>query len=266
MRLLPQKPLNVSDRTVRSVWIFVGVLTVVVVISMLVWLVLHSIQLSNANEDLAGKFEISDAERAKLSERLDAEEADSAKLKKGSVALAEQVERLGGKPVVDPANPSAPPVALGPTDAQVRAAIKVICAGEQSLCSPTQAQVKVALTAICGGTCRGKDAEPPKDGRDGNDGQDGPAATDAQIDAAVARVCGEDACRGPGPTDQQVDDRIAAYCTNGGDCGEKGEKGDTGSVTPGDYTCPEGQWITAIHVAEGGAMTVDCSPLIGRGD
>ena len=265
MRLLPQKPLDVSDHTVRRVWIFVVALTVVVVLGMLFWLV----RLSNDGEaDDRAIAELA-ADRAKLSQRLDAQEKTSAEHKEASVALAEQVERLGGKPVVDPADPSAAPRVLVPTNAQVLAAVKVICAGEQSICSPTPAQIKAALTAICGGTCRGKDAETPPSGRDGNDGQDGQDATDAQVDAAVARYCGESGCRGPGPTDQQVDDRIAAYCTNGGDCGEKGEKGekgDTGSVTPGDYTCPDGEWITAIHVAEGGSMTVDCAPLIGRGD
>jgi hypothetical protein len=261
MRLLPENPPNITERAVRRAWTVVGVLAVIVLVVTVIGLV----RLSDSNESLTNKVEQSDADRAELSERLDREEADSAKQKKASVALAAQVERLGGKPVVDPANPSAPPVALGPTNAQVRAAIKVICVGEQSLCSPTQAQVKVALAAICG-DCRGEDAETPANGRDGNDGQDGPGATDAQIDAAVARVCAEDGCRGPGPTDQQVDERIAAYCTNGGDCGQDGKDGANGSVTPGDYTCPDGQWITAIHVAEGGAMTVDCSPLIGRGD
>lgn len=260
MRLLPQKPLNVSDRTVRGVWIFVGALTVIVVICMLVWLVLHSIQLDNENEDLAGKFEISDAERAKLSERLDAEEADSAKLKKGSVALAEQVERLGGKPVVDPANPSAPPRALGPSDAQVRAAVRVICADEQSMCSPTPAQVKVAVAAICaGGACRGepgRDAETPADGQDGQD------ATDAQVDAAVARYCGEDNCRGPGPTDQQLDDRIAAYCSEGDRC--RGEDGKDATFTPSGMDCPEGERVNGVHLLADGSLTVSCAPVIGR--
>ena len=261
MRLFPSTPPDISARAVRRVWIVFGVIVTVFALGGIIWLV----RVSGENATQADAIERLESERSKLSERLDNEEADSAKLKKGSVALAEQVERLGGKPVVDPANPSAPPVALGPTNAQVRAAIKVICAGEQPLCSPTQAQVKAALTAICGGDCRGKDAEPPEDGRDGNDGQDGPGATDAQIDAAVARVCADDGCRGPGPTDQQVDDRLAVFCADGA-CKGDSVKGEPGTVTPGDYTCPDGEWITAIHVAEGGAMTVDCAPLLGRGD
>ncbi|HEY9264389.1 MAG TPA: hypothetical protein VIQ11_07290, partial [Mycobacterium sp.] len=144
--------------------------------------------------------------------------------------------------------------------------VRVICAGSP-ICKPTQAQVKAALVTICG-TCRGKDAEAPGNGRNGTNGTNGQDATDAQVDAAVARHCAEDGCRGPGPTDQQVDDRLAVFCADGACKGEKGDsvKGDTGSVTPGDYACPDGEWITAIHVAEGGSMTVDCAPLIGRGD
>ena len=251
MRLLPENPPQITDRAVRRAWsavVLVAMLVAVGSMGGVLWL-------SSENEDLSGKVTRSDTERAKLSKRLDREEADSAKLKEGSVALAEQVERLGGKPVVDPADPTAPPRALGPTAAQVQDAIKVVCAGEQSLCSPTQAQVRAALAAICG-DCRGKDAAAPRDGRNGSD------ATAAQIDAALARHCVENDCRGPGPTDQQVDERIAARCANDACKGDDGDKGEPGTVTPGDYTCPDGEWITAIHVAEGGAMTVDCSPLL----
>ncbi|HEY9395528.1 MAG TPA: hypothetical protein VIP77_21145 [Jiangellaceae bacterium] len=207
-----------------------------------------------------------DLEQAKTDNaKTNAELADQ---KKDSAALGAQVERLGGKPVVDPpAVTPTPPTqgqrGPGPTDAQVNSAVRVICAGSP-ICKPTQAQVKTALVAICG-TCRGEDAETPAPAPKGDKGDN---ATAAQIDAAVARHCGEDGCRGPGPTDQQVDDRLAVFCADGACKGEKGDsvKGDTGSVTPGDYACPDGEWITAIHVAEGGSMTVDCAPLIGRGD
>ena len=238
---------------------FVALVFVMATIGLAIALISHRV------DTLGAQLEESRTDRTSLRAELVEQEEASEKYLEQMEALAGQVERLGGKPVVDPADPTAPPRALGPTDAQVLDAIEVICAGERSPCSPTKAQITAALTAICG-DCRGEDAAPATDGRNGADGEDAPAVTDAQIDAAVARNCGVEGCRGPGPTDQQVDERIATYCTNGGDCGEKGEKGDTGSVAPGDYTCPEGQWITAIHVAEGGAMTVDCSPLIGRGD
>ena len=259
MRLLPENPPNISERAVRRAWTVVGVLAVIVLVMTVVGLV----RLSNSNEALTDKVERSDAERVKLGKRLDAEEAESAKLKQGSAALGEQVERLGGKPVVDPANPTAPPRALGPTDAQVLDAVKVICAGT-SACVPTKAQVTVALRAICG-DCRGEDgadAKTPADGRDGDDGEDGedaPAVTDAQIDAAVARNCGVDGCRGPGPTDEQLDDRIAAYCAARGDC-----RGKDAVIVPSGMDCPEGERVNGVHLLADGSLTVSCAPLIGR--
>jgi len=258
MRLLPQHPLNVTDHTVRRVWMFVVLLAVAVVVGMLVWM----IQLSSENHDLAGKFESTAAERTELSKRLDKEEKDSAAAQEGLQALFEQVERLGGNPVVDPADPTAPPRALGPTNAQVRDAIKVVCAGDRSLCSPTRAQVTATLRAICG-DCRGEDAEPPADGKDGKDGQDGqdaPAVTGAQIDAALARYCGEDGCRGPGPTDQQIDERIVAYCSSEGDpC-----RGEDATFTPSGMDCPEGERVNGVHLLADGSLTVSCAPLVGR--
>lgn len=177
-----------------------------------------------------------------------------------SQALADQVERLGGKPVVDPGEPAAPiPGPVFATQAQVNEAVSVICAGTSS-CRPTEAQVKTTLRAICG-DCRGddgKDAEPAKDGTDGQDA----TISAEQIDAAVARNCGEDGCRGPGPTDQQLDERIAAYCSQGTNCkGEsvKGDKGEPGSVTPGDYACPDGEYVTKISVTAEGSMVLACA-------
>lgn len=177
--------------------------------------------------------------------------------KEDSIALGEQVKRLGGKPVVDPpATPTQGERGPGPTAAQVQAAVADYCAGDR--CKPTvsRSQVAAAVADYCaGGLCQGKDGTNGGPGTDGTDGANGADGTDG--------------APGPGPTDEQIAAAVAAYCTDGKCRGEKGDSvkgdtGDTGSVTPGDYTCPDGQWITAIHVAEGGAMTVDCSPLIGR--
>ena len=212
-------------------------------------------------DTLATQLQESKDDRTALRAELDDQEKTSADHLEQMKALAEQVERLGGKPVVDPANPSAPPRALGPTNAQVRAAVKVICAGDQSLCSPTRAQVKVALAAICGGDCRGKDAETPANGRNGDDGQDGQDATDAQVDAAVARFCGEDGCRGPGPTVQQLDERIAAYCSEHNDC-----RGKDATFTPSGMDCPEGERVNGVHLLADGSLTVSCAPIIGPSD
>ena len=207
-------------------------------------------------EALDGALEESRTDRSTLHSELNEQEA-------ASQALAEQVKRLGGKPVVDPPDTTTPPPALGPTDAQVLDAVKVICAGT-SACVPTKAQVTVALRAICG-DCRGEDgadAKTPADGRDGDDGEDGedaPAVTDAQIDAAVARNCGVDGCRGPGPTDEQLDDRIAAYCAARGDC-----RGKDAVIVPSGMDCPEGERVNGVHLLADGSLTVSCAPLIGR--
>ena len=207
-------------------------------------------------EALDGALEESRTDRSTLHSELNEQEA-------ASQALAEQVKRLGGKPVVDPPDTTTPPPALGPTDAQVQDAVKVICAGT-SACVPTKAQVTAALRAICG-DCRGEDgadAKTPADGRDGDDGEDGedaPAVTDAQIDAAVARNCGVDGCRGPGPTDEQLDDRIAAYCAARGDC-----RGKDAVIVPSGMDCPEGERVNGVHLLADGSLTVSCAPLIGR--
>lgn len=209
-------------------------------------------------ETLDGALEESRSDRRALHSELDDRKAESQ-------ALADQVERLGGKPVVDPGEPSAPiPGPVFATQAQVNEAVSVICAGTSS-CRPTEAQVKTTLRAICG-DCRGddgKDAEPAKDGTDGQDA----TITAEQIDAAVARNCGEDGCRGPGPTDQQVDDRIAAYCSEGDNCGKDGKDGVDGkdaTFVPSGMDCPEGERVNGVHLLADGSLTVSCAPLIGR--
>lgn len=247
MKLLPEDPPNISERAVRRAWAAVVVLAMIVLAATVIGLV----RLSDTNESLTTKIENSDAERAKLSKRVDDEHA-------AAQALEAQVKRLGGKPVVEPGEPVAGPPGPGPTASQVKAAVADYCAGDR--CKPTvsRSQVAAAVADYCaGGLCQGKDGT---NGGPGADGTDGASGTD-----------GTDGAPGPGPTDEQIAAAVAAYCADGKCRGEKGDsvKGDTGdpgSVTPGDYTCPDGQWIAAIHVVEGGAMTVDCAPLLGRGD
>lgn len=209
--------------------------------------------ISHRVDTLAVQLEESRTDRTSLRAELNEQEA-------ASQALAEQVKRLGGKPVVDPpATPTQGERGPGPTEAQVKAAVADYCAGDR--CKPTvsRSQVAAAVADYCaGGLCQGKDGTNGGPGADGTDGTSGTDGTD-----------GADGAPGPGPTDEQIAAAVEAYCADGkcrGDKGEKGDPGADGSVTPGDYTCPDGQWITAIHVAEGGAMAVDCSPLIGRGD
>jgi len=203
-------------------------------------------------DTLGSQLEESKADRTALRAELEEQEGAAKKHLAQMEALAEQVERLGGKPVVDPANPSAAPRPLGPTDAQVLKAVEVIC-GAKSGCRPTEAQVKTALTTICG-DCRGKDAAPPKDGTNGTNGEDAPAVTAEQIDAAVARNCGDDGCRGPGPTDQQVDDRLAVFCADGNCRGDDGRGIES-------VTCEQGIGRFTFAFTDGTTQTVECSPV-----
>lgn len=134
------------------------------------------------------------------------------------------------------------------------------------------------------------------------DGEDGRPPTDAELDAAVERYCAEDTCdgedgsdgakgdvgdtgpQGPGPTPDQIRIALEAYCAAqpGGSCegatGERGEKGDAGAdstvpgpkgdigpqgtALPGDYNCPEGQFMAGFSVATDGAVTLNCVDLL----
>ncbi|MFE6645652.1 hypothetical protein ACFVJS_03755 [Nocardioides sp. NPDC057772] len=255
MRLFPATPPNISDRTVRWAWIFVGILAGAVVVGMLVWLWRLSSD-SEADDRAIANLE---ADRAKLSKRLDEQQQTSAEQMRASIALAEQVKRLGGKPVVEPGEPAAPIPPLGPTQAQVNTAVSVICAGSRSACRPTDAQVKTTLRAICG-DCRGEDAKPPKDGEDGEDAtpEQIDAAVARQIDAAIARHCGEDGCRGPGPTDQQIDDRLAAYCGAGNCRGQDGRSVES-------VACEQGTGRFTFTYSDGSTQTIECFPAGGVG-
>lgn len=151
--------------------------------------------------------------------------------------LARQVERLGGKPVVEtddleqPAQPSDPPVVAPElTDADVAAAVEAYCAtgicdGEDGAPgeSVTPSQVAAAVAAYCdsNGECRGA---PGQAGTDGTDGQ--PGETGAPGDQGAA---GPQGPAGPGPTGEQIAAAVAAYC--GGDTcrGPAGPQGPAGS-------------------------------------
>lgn len=203
-------------------------------------------------DSLGVQLEESKSDRASLKADLNDQEA-------ASQALAEQVKRLGGKPVVDPvqAPPSTSPNQPSPglTPAQIVAGVDAWCSiGNR--CKPpglTRQQVLAAVAAHCaGGNCQGP---PPRDGKDA------PAITAAQISAGIAAHCANDACSIKGDKGDEGDQGEKG---EKGDTGEKGEKGEPGSVTPGVYTCPDGEWVSALSVAEDGSLALTCSPLIGR--
>lgn len=249
MRLFPKNPPDITDRTVRRVWTVVIVLAVVIVLVGVGWLV----HFSNENEGQAEDIVSLKTERAEISKRLD-EQRDA------SATLAEQVKALGGKPVVTtsgdvvmgPQGPRGP----GVTPAQVRAGVDDWCSvGDR--CKPpgpSRQQLYAAVAAHCAaGNCQGPRGLKGDKGDKGDTGEQGPGVTAAQVSAGINTYCSNDSCRGPkGDTGDK------------GEKGDKGDKGDAGSVAPGTYTCPDGQWVSAIDVATDGLMTLTCAPFIGR--
>lgn len=184
----------------------------------------------------------SQADRRALHSALDKQE-EEAKAQAGAVkALGQQVERLGGKPVVDPSkNP--PLVAPGPTAAQIDAAVKECFASGVCVGKATQAQVNAAVVTYCStrNGCAGKpgaDSDEP-----GPQGETGPAPTAAQIYQAAAEWC-------------SVDDRCK---------GEKGDKGDTGDTGPAgrsieSVSCDQGVGTWTFYYSDGTSQTVQCTP------
>lgn len=199
--------------------------------------------------EMAADLDQTKADNAKINAELNEQESAAS-------ALAEQVKRLGGKPVVDP--PTAPPAAgqrgPGPTEAQVRAAVADYCAGDR--CKPTvsRSQVAAAVADYCaGGLCQAKDGANGGPGKDGTDGADG-----------------ADGAPGPGPTDEQIAAAVEAYCADGKCRGEPGRDGTDGAdgkdatITPSGMDCPEGERVNGVHLLADGSLTVSCAPLIGR--
>lgn len=202
--------------------------------------------------DLRGGLEDATARNTSLEADLNEQEAASA-------ALAEQVKRLGGKPVVDPpvSTPSEGQRDPGPTDAQVEAAVADYCAGNR--CKPTvsRSQVAAAVADYCaGGACRARTGA-RTDGADGTDGTDGQDGTD-----------GKDGAPGPGPTAEQIASAVADYCADGrcsepGKDGKDGADGKDATITPSGMDCPEGERVNGVHLLADGSLTVSCAPLIG---
>lgn len=84
----------------------------------------------------------------------------------------------------------------------------------------------------------GRPGEPGRNGLDGTDGQDGPpGGTGPQGD--------------PGPPGPQGDP---------GPPGQDGQPGKDGTVVPGDYACPAGEYVVAIHVMQDGTVNLECKP------
>ncbi len=139
-----------------------------------------------------------DSERAQEREQIAADRQDKAEA--AAKALTEQVEDLGGRPVIDPEdlekaleNRSG----TAPSASEVSFAVQLYCAdGRCNGKEPTITQVAAAVATYCDsrGQCRGKQGEK------GDDGETivGPPPTAEAVLAAVTNYCdSHDQCRGP---------------------------------------------------------------------
>lgn len=176
-----------------------------------------------------------------LSARLDQSQADRDEFhqqlqqqEKASQTLAKQVRKLGGTPLVSPhvevtAGPSGPAGAVG-------------AAGQRGPAGPAGARGAAG-----------------KDGVDGAPGPAGPSGAPGADGAPGAK--GDPGTKGPagppGPSGPAGAD---------GKDGSAGPAGPAGSVTAGDYTCPASEYVTGIHVATDGSMTLDCASLLAPQD
>ena len=90
---------------------------------------------------------------------------------------------------------------IGPTDAQVAAAVASYCTtnGRCDPKSPSAAQVALAVSEYCStrGECQGPDGNDGNDGATGATGPAGQNATPEQIMSAVQQYCSDGRCRGP---------------------------------------------------------------------
>lgn len=90
----------------------------------------------------------------------------------------------------------------------------------------------------------GRNGQNGSTGEDGVNGVDGVNGSDGQP--------GSPGPPGPeGPPGPQGPD---------GPPGPEGPPGQSGSIAPGDYACPDGEYVVAIHVQQDGAVNLECKP------
>lgn len=170
-----------------------------------------------------------------------------------SPSVVARPERGATGPQGDPGPPGP-----GPTEAQVRAAVREYC-DQDELCNPTEAQVEAAVDAYCADdACAGSEGE---DGTPGEDGQPGADATDAQVDAAVARYCAAQ----PGGSCVGADGEDGSDGARGerGDPGPPGRDGKDGKTFPPiDQRCSKGMVAVGLKIdSPSGTTTLYCEPM-----
>lgn len=146
---------------------------------------------------------------------------------------ATELERVGACKQADVVKDSSPTTvtvtAAGPSDAQVRAAVAAYLRDNPPAPgrAPTDAEVDAAVTRVC--------AAISCQGEKGDPGKDGAGPSDEQVQAQVADYCGRNnGCR---PTTAEVAAAVEAYCNSeGAPCrgipGQPGEPGATGAPAP----------------------------------
>jgi len=165
------------------------------------------------------------ASRAVMQKQLSTQE-------KASRALAKQVRQLGGVPVVTPSTP-----AEGP-------------AGATGAVGPVGPPGP-----------RGPQGSPGPTGKTGATGSTGAAG--ATGTAGSSGTAGKDGAQGPkGDPGPKGDTGPAGPAGPQGPTGPAGADGKDGTVIPGDYLCPSGQYVTAIHVSDTGVVSLDCASLL----
>jgi hypothetical protein len=222
-----------SRRTVHVVW-YVAAALLVVLVAWLIWMVVLTSQRLDDAESTRADREAQVVELVEQQANLSEAAERNSQI---AEALAQQVRRLGERPVAKPeATPQPMPGPAGepgqrgpvgpsgpaPSAAEIQSAVAVYCAsGRCDGRDPTTSQVAAAVVSYCDrrGECRGPRGAPGQDGADGRDGVDGEDGTD-----------GQDGADAPPPTQAQVDAAVARYCdANGGCRGPKGDRGEPGT-------------------------------------
>ncbi len=226
-----------------------------------------------------------DAQRAaSVNARLAADNARRLQSARADVgALAQQVERLGGNPVVTPGEVPVPvqgtPGLPGraPTQAEIQQAVASYCQSTGACTGPagadasvSAAQVAAAVVAYCDprGDCQGPRGAAGEDstvpGPAGAPGRDG---ADSTVPGPQGER-GEIGPPGPPPSAEAVAQAVADFCARPGEpcrgpAGPAGERGAVGPVGPPGPTCPDGfvtEQLTVVTPQGGTRDILTCVP------
>jgi hypothetical protein len=225
-----------SRRTVHVVW-YVAAALLVVLVAWLIWMVVVTSQRLDVAESTRADREAQVVELVEQQANLSEAAEHNSQI---AEALAQQVRRLGERPVAKPEATPEPfpgppgepgqrgpmgPSGPAPSAAEIQSAVAVYCAsGRCDGRDPTATQVAAAVATYCDGRgeCRGPAGSDGQDGADGRNGEDGAPGADGRD--------GADGSDAPPPSQAQVDQAVATYCDARGGCrGPKGDRGEPGT-------------------------------------